>query len=75
MKGRYYQDLAVIQVALEGGISRGLILDGLGSGERKAGNMICWIVCQQFQEPSSGGLSGASVVRIACHPDYQNVSF
>ena len=46
-------------------------MDGLGRGI--SGDMIPWLVTQQFQESRFGQLSGARVVRIACHPDYANV--
>ena len=65
------EPLVVLQVALEGGISREVIMDGLGRGI--SGDMIPWLVTQQFQESRFGQLSGARVVRIACHPDYANV--
>ena len=65
------EPLVVLQVALEGGISREVIMDGLGRGI--SGDMIPWLVAQQFQESRFGQLSGARVVRIACHPDYANV--
>ena len=68
------EPLVVLQVALEGGISREVIMDGLGRGIRAGGDMIPWLVTQQFQESRFGKLSGARVVRIACHPDYSNVS-
>ena len=67
------EPLVVLQVALEGNISRQVIIDGLGRGTRPGGDMIPWLVSQQFQEGRFGTLSGARVVRIACHPDYANV--
>lgn len=68
------EPLAVLQVALEGNISKQAILEGLGRGMRAGGDMIPWLVSQQFQETKFGTLSGARIVRIACHPDYANVS-
>lgn len=65
--------LVVLQVALEGNISKEAIMEGLGRGLRAGGDMIPWLVSQQFQEGRFGMLSGARVVRIACHPDYANV--
>ena len=67
------EPLVVLQVALEGNISRQVIMDGLGRGLRPGGDMIPWLVSQQFQEGRFGMLSGARIVRIACHPDYANV--
>lgn len=68
------EPLVVLQVALEGKISREAILEGLGRGFRAGGDMIPWLVSQQFQDNGFAKLSGARVVRIACHPDYANVS-
>ena len=67
------EPLVVLQVALEGRISKEVIMEGLGRGLRAGGDMIPWLVSQQFQEGRFGSLSGARVVRVACHPDYANV--
>lgn len=69
------EPLVVLQVALEGNIGKQAIMDGLGRGLRAGGDMIPWLVSQQFQEGRFGTLSGARVVRIACHPDYANVRY
>ncbi|RDB30389.1 RNA cytidine acetyltransferase [Hypsizygus marmoreus] len=69
------EPLVVLQVALEGNISKEAIMDGLGRGLRAGGDMIPWLVSQQFQEGRFGMLSGARVVRIACHPDYANMGY
>jgi N-acetyltransferase 10 len=68
------EPIVVLQVALEGSISKGVILDSLSRGLRTGGDLIPWIVSQQFQESTFAQLSGARVVRIATHPDYTNVS-
>lgn len=68
------EPLVVLQVALEGNFSKGAIMDGLGRGLRAGGDMIPWLVAQQFQERKFALLSGARVVRVATHPDYANVS-
>ncbi|PPQ68401.1 hypothetical protein CVT26_006073 [Gymnopilus dilepis] len=69
------EPLVVLQVALEGQISKDAILEGLGRGIRAGGDMIPWIITQQFQESNFAKLSGARVVRIACHPDYANMGY
>ena len=69
------EPLVVLQVALEGQISRDAIMEGLGRGVRAGGDMIPWLITQQFQENGFAKLSGARVVRIACHPDYASVCF
>ncbi|KAG6837179.1 hypothetical protein H0H93_013406 [Arthromyces matolae] len=69
------EPLVVLQVALEGNIGKDAIMEGLGRGLRAGGDMIPWLVSQQFQEGRFGMLSGARVVRIACHPDYANMGY
>ncbi|KAI1794931.1 DUF699-domain-containing protein [Ganoderma leucocontextum] len=69
------EPLVVLQVALEGSISRQAVMDGLSRGFRAGGDMIPWLVAQQFQENKFAMLSGARVVRIATHPDYANMGY
>ncbi|KAF4610814.1 hypothetical protein D9613_007060 [Agrocybe pediades] len=69
------EPLVVLQVALEGQISKDAIMEGLGRGMRAGGDMIPWLITQQFQESGFAKLSGARVVRIACHPDYANMGY
>ncbi|CCL99539.1 uncharacterized protein FIBRA_01557 [Fibroporia radiculosa] len=74
-ESRLPEPLVVLQVALEGNISRQAILDGLSRGFRAGGDMIPWLVAQQFQENRFAQLSGARIVRIATHPDYANMGY
>lgn len=67
------EPLVVLQVALEGNISKQAILEGLQRGLRAGGDLIPWLVAQQFQEGKFAMMSGARIVRIATHPDYSNV--
>ncbi|KAF2202862.1 DUF699-domain-containing protein [Delitschia confertaspora ATCC 74209] len=69
------EPLCVIQVALEGQISRESVLNSLSRGVRAGGDLIPWIVSQQFQDENFAGLSGARVVRIATNPDYINMGY
>ncbi|KAH7885613.1 GNAT acetyltransferase 2-domain-containing protein [Phlebopus sp. FC_14] len=69
------EPLVVLQVALEGNISKAAIMDGLSRGFRAGGDMIPWIIAQQFQESKFALMSGARVVRIATHPDYANMGY
>lgn len=66
--------LVVIQVCLEGEISKKSIMDGFSRGKRASGDLIPWTIGQQFQDPDFPKLSGARIVRIATHPEYQGVS-
>ncbi|XP_001607707.1 RNA cytidine acetyltransferase [Nasonia vitripennis] len=67
--------LVVVQICLEGQINKSTISDGLGRGRRAAGDLIPWTVAQQFQDEDFPSLSGARVVRIATHPDYQGMGY
>ncbi|KTG37363.1 hypothetical protein cypCar_00002094 [Cyprinus carpio] len=63
--------LAVVQVCLEGEISRQSVLNSLSRGKKASGDLIPWTVSEQFQDPEFGSLSGGRIVRIAVNPDYQ----
>ncbi|KAJ5758241.1 uncharacterized protein N7511_006935 [Penicillium nucicola] len=69
------EPLCVIQVALEGRISRQSVLNSLSRGQRAGGDLIPWLVSQQFQDESFAGLSGARVVRIATNPEYVGMGY
>uniref|UniRef100_A0A673HMB4 RNA cytidine acetyltransferase n=1 Tax=Sinocyclocheilus rhinocerous TaxID=307959 RepID=A0A673HMB4_9TELE len=66
--------LAVVQVCLEGEISRQSVLNSLSRGKKASGDLIPWTVSEQFQDPEFGSLSGGRIVRIAVNPDYQGVN-
>lgn len=72
---RLPEPLCVIQVALEGRISRQSVLNSLSRGSRPAGDLIPWLVSQQFQDDEFATLSGARVVRIATHPDFMGMGY
>lgn len=67
--------LCVIQIALEGEISKDSIRSSLSRGIRAGGDLIPWLISQQFQDDDFASLSGARVVRIATHPDYTNMGY
>lgn len=69
------EPLVVLQVAMEGRISKDVILEALARGERAGGDLIPWLMAQQFQDDDFAMLSGARVVRIATHPDYANMGY
>ena len=72
---RLPEPLCVVQVALEGQISRRTILNSLSRGQRAGGDLIPWLVSQQFQDEEFAGLSGARVIRIATNPDYISMGY
>uniref|UniRef100_A0A915KZF8 RNA cytidine acetyltransferase n=1 Tax=Romanomermis culicivorax TaxID=13658 RepID=A0A915KZF8_ROMCU len=67
--------LCVGQVCLEGEISKSSVSESLSQGKRPSGDMIPWTVAQQFQDNDFPSLSGARIVRIATHPDYQCMGY
>ena len=60
--------IAVIQVALEGTVSKSAAQAALAAGQLPQGDLLPWMVGQQFQDREFPRLSGARIVRIACHP-------
>lgn len=72
---RLPEPLCVIQVALEGRISRQSVLNSLSRGQRAGGDLIPWLVSQQFQDSDFAGLSGSRIVRIATNPEYLNMGY
>jgi N-acetyltransferase 10 len=67
--------LCVVQVALEGKISRKVVEAQLARGHRSAGDLIPWTLSQQFGDSKFAQLSGARVVRIAVHPSVQGMGY
>jgi len=67
--------LAVVQVALEGRISRKAVEAQLARGHRSAGDLIPWTISQQFGDSKFAQLSGARIVRIAVHPSVQSMGY
>jgi len=66
--------LCAVQVCLEGQISKKVVSESLVRGRSASGDLIPWTISQQFQDQDFPSLSGARIVRIATHPDYQRVS-
>jgi N-acetyltransferase 10 len=69
------EPLCVLQVCLEGAIAKGSALSSLARGVRSSGDLIPWVVSQQFQDDDFATLSGARVVRIATHSDYSSMGY
>lgn len=67
--------LCILQICLEGDISKSTIMSSLSRGKRASGDLIPWTISQQFQDQDFAGLSGARIVRIATHPDYQSMGY
>ncbi|KAK5781713.1 ribosome biosynthesis protein KRE33 PWA37_004612 [Arxiozyma heterogenica] len=73
--GKIPDPLCVIQVALEGQISKESVRNSLSRGQRAGGDLIPWLVSQQFQDEEFAGLSGARIVRIATNPEYASMGY
>jgi len=69
------QILAVIQVCLEGSLSKKHTRNSLDHGKRPFGDLIPWTIAQHFLDDDFSTLSGARVVRIAVHPDFQGMGY
>ncbi|GIZ02212.1 RNA cytidine acetyltransferase [Caerostris extrusa] len=67
--------LCVLQVCLEGKISEKTVKHELSRGKRGAGDLIPWVISQEFDQENFPSLSGARIVRIATHPDYQGKGY
>ena len=67
--------LCVVQVCLEGEISKKSVHDGLKFGNAPSGDMIPWNMARQYQDDNFPTLSGARIVRIATHPNYQSMGY
>jgi N-acetyltransferase 10 len=67
--------LCVIQVALEGAISRRSAAAQLAAGTAPGGDLIPWTVSQQFQDAEFPSFTGARIVRVAVHPELPRMGY
>ncbi|KAL4441117.1 hypothetical protein ABPG74_002067 [Tetrahymena malaccensis] len=67
--------LCAVQVALEGKISKETFNQQSENRVRPAGDLIPWIISEQFQDREFPSLSGVRVVRIATHPAAQKMGY
>jgi N-acetyltransferase 10 len=69
------EPLVVLQVALEGRISKQSVMNSLARGIKAGGDLIPWTVSQQFQDDDFATLSGARIVRIATNPEFAKMGY
>lgn len=69
------EPLVVVQVALEGQISKESVQSALSRGQRAGGDLIPWLMSQQYQDDEFASLSGARIVRIATNPEYMGMGY
>ncbi|TKY60362.1 N-acetyltransferase protein [Spatholobus suberectus] len=67
--------LCVIQVCLEGQISRKSAIQSLSDGHQPFGDQIPWKFCEQFRDTVFPSLSGVRIVRIATHPSAMRLGY
>jgi N-acetyltransferase 10 len=67
--------LAVVQVCFEGSLSKNTVKNSFESGRRGTGDLLPWTVSQQFLENNFATLAGARIVRLAVHPDFQQMGY
>ncbi|KAJ6682510.1 N-ACETYLTRANSFERASE 10 [Salix koriyanagi] len=67
--------LCVIQVCLEGQISRKSAIRSLSEGHQPFGDQIPWKFCEQFRDTVFPSFSGARIVRIATHPSAMRLGY
>lgn len=67
--------LCVLQVCLEGQISRKSVIKSLSDGHQPSGDQIPWKFSEQFQDTVFPSLSGARIVRIATHPSAMRLGY
>lgn len=62
--------LCACQICYEGKLKQNIVKEALSQQKRLDGDMIAWLLSQQFQDVSFSSLSGARVVRIATNASY-----
>ncbi|KAJ4840707.1 hypothetical protein Tsubulata_018896 [Turnera subulata] len=67
--------LCVVQVCLEGRISRKSANHSLSKGHLPFGDQIPWKFCEQYRDTVFPSLSGARIVRIATHPSAMRLGY
>lgn len=67
--------LVVIQISLEGSISKKVADDCKSRGERPSGDLVPWSLAAQFSNSGITELATARIVRVATHPDYQSMGY
>lgn len=66
-KGDLPDILCAVQVCLEGKIKKATIDDSTARGLKPSGDLIPWVVSEQYQDNEFPQLVGVRVVRIATH--------
>lgn len=67
--------LCAVQVAIEGKISKSSLQSRTERAVKPSGDLIPWIISEQYQDSDFPQLCGARVVRIATHPAAQKMGY
>jgi len=67
--------LAIVQIAFEGAISKDSHDSHSKQTDRWAGDLIPWTLAQHFRDSTFPRLSGIRIIRLATHPDAQNLGY
>ncbi|KMZ63710.1 hypothetical protein ZOSMA_3G01950 [Zostera marina] len=67
--------LCVLQVCLEGAISKQSVMQSLSGGYQPFGDQIPWKFSEQFRDDVFPTLSGVRIVRIAVHPNAMRLGY
>ena len=74
-KGRLPMPLAVIQISLEGLMNTEEVEKKLLVNQREDGNMVPWLLAQQYLTPEFSKLTTSRVVRVAANPYYSRQGY
>nr|UXY87538.1 N-acetyltransferase 10 [Cryptomonas curvata] len=67
--------LGVLHISYEGQISQKFVEKNLNKVIRINGDLIPWVISKEFIDPSFAELSGVRIIRLAVHPDVQNMGY
>lgn len=67
--------LCVLQVAFEGDLGAAAVQQGFRERVQSPGDLIPWTLATQYQEKSFAGRLGVRVVRLATHPEVQQMGY
>jgi len=65
----------VVQLGFEGKIRKDIVQQYFQHGKAPSGDLIPYVISRQFQEVEFSGLSGARIVRVATHPQWQKMGY
>jgi len=74
-RGSLPQVLVVVQIAMEGALTKEFVRASMKRGLRPSGDLIPWTLSQNFCDNQFAQLAGARVVRIATHPQAQSQGY